>query len=405
VERRAATSKRATVTTEIVYDPYDYAIDADPHPVWKRMRDDAPVYWNEKYEFWALSRFADVYEASRDIETFSSARGTVLELIDQPIEAFAPMIFQDPPYHTLLRALVSRAFTPRRIIALEARIRELVVQYLDPVVGGAGFDYVQEFAAKLPAMVIGSLLGVPEADQDTVRRQTDEMLHIEPGETLANKQAVVDLYSYWFELVKERRTQPRDDLVTALLQSEITGDDGTPRRLDDMELLAFIGLLSGAGNETVARLMSWAVVLLARNRDQRALLVADPALLPNAIEELLRYEAPSPIQARWVTRPIEMHGVTIPAECKIALLTGSAGRDDREYPDADRFDVRRTMNRHASFGYGPHFCLGAALARLEARVALEETLARFPTWDIDESGLRWVHTSTVRGYETVPFIP
>jgi len=391
--------------SEIVYDPYDYAIDADPHPVWKRMRDDAPLYWNEKYEFWALSRFADVYEASRDIETFSSARGTVLELIDQPIETFAPMIFQDPPYHTLLRALVSRAFTPRRITALEARIRELVVQYLDPLAGGESFDYVQEFAAKLPAMVIGSLLGVPEADQDAVRRQTDEMLHIEPGETLAHKPAVVDLYAYWHELVKERRAQPRDDLVTALVQSEITGDDGTPRRLDDMELLAFIGLLSGAGNETVARLLSWAAVLLARNPDQRALLVADRALLPNAIEELLRYEAPSPIQARWVTRPIEMHGATIPGERKIVLLTGSAGRDEREYPDADRFDVRRTMHRHASFGYGPHFCLGAALARLEARVALEETLARFPTWEIDESGLRWVHTSTVRGYETVPFIP
>jgi cytochrome P450 len=391
--------------SEIVYDPYDYAIDADPHPVWKRMRDEAPVYWNEQYQFWALSRFADVYDASRDVETFSSARGTVLELIDRPIETFAPMIFQDPPHHTLLRALVSRAFTPRRITALEGRIRELVAQFLDPLVGAGSFDFVQEFAAKLPAMVIGSLLGVPEADQDAVRIQTDEMLHIEPGESMADKRAVVDLYGYWFELIKERREHPRDDMITALTQAEMTGEDGSPRRLDDMELLAFIGLLSGAGNETVARLLSWASVLLARNPDQRASLVADPGLLPNAIEELLRYEAPSPIQARWVTRPVEMHGVTIPAECKIALLTGSAGRDEREYPDADRFDVRRTFSRHASFGYGPHFCLGAALARLEARVALAETLARFPTWEIDEAGLRWVHTSTVRGYETVPFFP
>jgi cytochrome P450 len=394
-----------TTGSTIVYDPYDYAIDADPHPVWKRMRDEAPVYWNEQYQFWALSRFADVYEASRDVETFSSARGTVLELIDHPIDTFAPMIFQDPPYHTLLRALVSRAFTPRRVASLEDRIRELVAEFLDPLVGGGSFDFVQEFAAKLPAMVIGSLLGVPEADQDTVRIQTDEMLHIEPGESMADKRAVVDLYGYWFELIKERRAQPRDDMITALTQSEMIGDDGTPRRLDDMELLAFIGLLSGAGNETVARLLSWAAVLLARNPDQRALLVADTSLLPNAIEELLRYEAPSPIQARWVTRPVELHGVTIPAECKIALLTGSAGRDEREYPDADRFDARRVMNRHASFGNGPHFSLGAALARLEARVALEETLARFPTWDVDESGLEWVHTSTVRGYETVPFTP
>jgi cytochrome P450 len=389
----------------IVYDPYDYAIDADPHPIWKRMRDEAPVYWNEQYQFWALSRFADVYEASRDIETFSSARGTVLEIIDHPLMDFAPMIFQDPPYHTLLRSLVSRAFTPRRIASLEARVRALVAEYLDPRVGGGTFDFVQEFAAKLPAMVIGSLLGVPEADQERVRIQTDEMLHIEPGETLASKPAVMDLYGYFYELAKERRAQPRDDLISALLQAEITGDDGEPRRLDDMELLSFVGLISGAGNETVARLLSWAAVLLARNPDQRALVVADPGLWPNAIEELLRYEAPSPIQARWVTKPVELHGVTIPGNCKIALLTGSAGRDEREYPDADRFDVQRTFSRHAAFGYGPHFCLGAALARLEARVALEETVVRFPTWDIDEDGLRWVHTSTVRGYEVVPFSP
>src|SRR5690348_15096938 len=172
----------ASYGSDIVYDPYDYAIDADPHPIWKRMRDEAPVYWNEQYRFFALSRFDDVYEASRDVETFSSARGTVLEIIDKPLDAFAPMIFQDPPYHTLLRALVSRAFTPRRVAALEARIRELVVQYLDALVGAGTFDYVQEFAALLPAMVIGSLLGVPEGDQDMVRRQTDAMLHIEPGE-------------------------------------------------------------------------------------------------------------------------------------------------------------------------------------------------------------------------------
>jgi cytochrome P450 len=387
---------------DIVYDPYDYAIDADPHPIWKRMRDKAPVYWNEQYRFFALSRFADVYDASRDVETFSSARGTVLEIIDHPLMDFAPMIFQDPPYHTLLRALVSRAFTPRRIAALEARIRELVGEYLDPLVGAGSFDYVQEFAAKLPAMVIGSLLGVPEADQDMIRRQTDASLHIEPGETLSDNRDVVDLYGYWLELVKARRTDPRDDMITALVEAEMT-EDGTPRRLDDMEILSFIGLLSGAGNETVARLLSWAAVLLARDPGQRRLLVDDPGLMPNAIEELLRYEAPSPIQARFVTRPVELHGVTIPAECKIALLTGSAGRDEREYPDADRFDVRRVFSRHASFGYGPHFCLGAALARLEARVALEETLRRFPSWEIDEDGLHWVHTSTVRGYEVVPF--
>jgi cytochrome P450 len=386
------------------YDPYDYAIDADPHPVWRRLRDEAPLYRNERHDFWALSRFADVWEASVDWRTFSSARGTVLELMDRLPEPRS-MIFQDPPEHEALRKLVSRAFSPRRIAALEARIRELVVGYLDPLVGSGGFDYVADFGARLPAMVIGSMLGVPAEDQERIRHWTDEVLHRDPDETdvSARMKAVQgELGGYFWRYVQERRRTPRDDMMTDLLEAEIVGDDGGRRRLTDPEVLTFIALLSGAGNETVARLLGWAGFLLGRHPDQRARLVADPGAIPNAIEELLRYEAPSPVQARALTRDVTLHGTVVPAGARVLLLTGSAGRDEREFPDPDRFDVARRIERHVSFGYGIHFCLGASLARLEGRVALEETLRRFPAWTVDEAGSEMVHTSTVRGWARLP---
>lgn len=386
------------------YDPYDYEIDANPHPVWKRLRDEAPAYYNAEHDFWALSRFRDVLEASLDESTYISGRGTVLELMGK-IPSPAPMIFQDPPEHTQLRKLVSRAFSPRRISELEARIRELCARYLDPHVGGSGFDYVADFGARLPVMVISSLLGIPEKDQDQVREWTDAVLHRDPGETQPGEAALKasgDLFGYFGRQAAERRQQPRDDMMTDLVQSELALGDGTSRPLNDAELLTFFGLISAAGNETVARLLGWVGILLARHPDQRARIAADLRLVPGAVEELLRYEAPSPVQARTAAREVEIHGQTIPAGATVLLLTASAGRDEREFPDADRFDVERRFERHVSLGYGVHFCLGASLARMEARVSIEETLARFPEWDIIESGLEMVHTSTVRGYAKVP---
>lgn len=391
--------------TEIAYDPYDYAVDADPYPVWKRLRDEAPLYYNEQYDFWALSRFADVYAAHLDHETFSSAHGTVIEMMTEEPDESSLIIFMDPPAHNQLRKLVSRAFTPRRVNRLEGRIRELCAGYLDPHVGGDGFDYVAEFGAKLPVMVISSLLGIPAQDQDWLREMSDLMLHREPGETgptPAARAAMGDLFAYWQQHIDRRRAEPTDDIMTELVHSEMELADGTTRPLEDGELHSFIGLLSAAGNETVARLLGFAATTLARNPDQRRKLVSDASLIPNAVEELLRHEAPSPIQGRWVTRAVELYGAVVPKGSKITLLTGSAGRDDREFEDPDRFDVNRRIERHLSFGYGVHYCLGASLARLEGRVALEETLRRFPAWDIDEDQLEMVHTSTVRGYARVP---
>jgi cytochrome P450 len=402
-ERFPGATGRSDVS-EIYYDPYDREIDADPHPVWRRMRDEAPLYRNDRFDFWALSRFQDVLDASIDVETYSSARGTVLELMGEELP-LKPMIFMDPPEHDRLRGLVSRAFTPRRIAGLKSSIREIVRGQLDAQVGGSGFDFVADFGAKVPMMVISSMLGVPEEDREQIRRWTDEMLHREPGETDPTARIgpiMGEIAGYFVRYVNERRERPADDMMMDLLQAEFEDVAGAKRRLSDVELIAFILLLSGAGNETVARLLGFAGATLASFPEQREKLVARPGLIPNAIEELLRYEAPSPVQGRTVMREVEWYGTGIPAGSVILLLTGSAGRDERQYPDPDRFDVERKISRHVSFGYGPHFCLGASLARLEARVALEEVLARFPHWEVEWSGVERVTTSTVRGFAKLP---
>jgi cytochrome P450 len=392
----------------VYWDPFDVELDRDPYAVWRRLRDDAPVYHNERFDFFALSRFHDVEAAHRDPATFSSAHGTVLEIMGPaPVGASGLMIFLDPPDHTRLRTLVSRAFTPRRMALLEDRIRELCCDFLDAQRDKPSFDYVQDFGARLPALVIASLLGVPLADQDDVRHQIDLTFHIEPGVGMINDVSLgaqVWLAEYLASQIAERRRSPRDDMLTDLVEAEITDEHGASRRLDRQESATFGNLLISAGTETVAKLLGWAAVTLAEHPAQRAELVADPALVPNAIEELLRYEAPSPVQGRWTTRAVDVHGTRIPRDAKVLLLTGAAGRDERKYDDADRFDIHREFDHHVSFGYGIHFCIGAALARLEGRVALEETFKRFPEWDVDHARAQRMHTSTVRGYANVPII-
>ncbi len=394
------------VTNELYWDPFDVDIDTDPYDIWRRMRDEAPLYRNDKHDFWALTRFADVEAAHKDPATFSSAHGTVLEFMGpEPIINAEMMIFTDPPLHTRLRSLAARAFTPRRVSQLETRIREICAELLDPHVGGGTFDYVQDFGAQLPSMVISALLGVPPEEREEVRHHIDETFYIEPGVGMVNDRsfgAQIWMHEYLARLLERRRQDPIDDMISDLVQAEITDDDGAVRRLTVDQAVGFVNLLVSAGTETVARLLGWAAVVLDANPDARAELAADPGLLPNAVEELLRYEAPSPVQGRWTLQDSELHGEVVPAGSKVLLLTGAAGRDERKFPDPDRFDVRRTIDHHVSFGYGIHFCLGAALARLEGRVALEETLARFPEWGVDHDRAVRLHTSTVRGYAEVP---
>jgi cytochrome P450 len=394
-----------TLDGPVVWDPLDTRYKADPHAIWRRLRDEAPLYYNAELDFYALSRFADTDTAHRDARTFSSAHGTVLEMMTPDLMEGGMMIFLDPPDHTRLRRLVSKAFTPRRIAVLEDEIRALCAELLDPFVGSAGFDYVADFGARVPATVIAALLGVQPGHREEMRDLIDGMFHLDPVTGMFNEvaaRASGQLHAYVEDQLKERQRVPRPDMFTDLLQGEILDEDGQTRRLTLEEATMFSLLIASAGTETVARLIGWAGVVLADYPEQRAELAADAGLLPNTVEELLRYEAPSPVQGRWTTADTEFHGQVIPANSKLLLIDGAAGRDERAFPDADRFDIHRIMDHHLSFGYGVHFCLGAALARLEGRVALEETLRRFPQWSVDLEQAVPLHTSTVRGYTNLP---
>ena len=374
--------------------------------VWKRLHDEAPAYYNEEYDFWALSRFEDVERAHRDPQRYSSAHSTVLEAMTEEAQtARGMMIFLDPPEHTALRRLVSKAFTPRRVAELEDEIRTLCAGLLDIQQGREGFDYVQDFGARLPATVIATLLGVPPSDPRGVRHHIDGLFHLEPGVGMANEASGSPgrgCTTTSVEQIEERQRIPRDDMLTDLVRSEIVGNDGVRRRLTHSECTEFGILLVSAGTETVARLLGWAGLILADHPEQLTALAQNPDLIPNAIEELLRYEAPSPVQGRWLTEDVELHGKRIPANSKVLLLTGSAGRDERVYPEADRFDIRRSFRLHVAFGYGIHFCLGAALARMEGKIALEETFKRYKGWTVDKERSVPLHTSTVRGYLRLP---
>jgi cytochrome P450 len=379
----------------LYWDPLDVEIDTAPYEIWRRMRDEAPAYRNDRYDFWAFSRYDDVEAAHRDPGTFLSSHGTVLEMMTAATFPSGMMIFQDPPEHTRLRSLVSRAFTPRRVAGLEDHIRDLCAGLLAPWADGGPFDFVVHFGAVLPSMVICELMGVPASDREWVKDRIDTTFHIEPDVGMINDVSLtarIELDGYLLKLLEERASHPGGDLLSGLVQADLTL----------RECADFANLLVSAGTETVARLLGWAAVVLAEHADQRAELAADATLLPNAVEELLRYEAPSPVQGRWTSRPVERHGVTIPEGSKVLLVTGSAGRDERHYPDAERFDIHRSFDSHVSFGYGIHFCIGAALARLEGRVALEEVLARHPDWTVDHDRAVRLHTSTVRGWESVP---
>jgi len=390
--------------TEIYYDPYDFEIDTDPHPVWRRMRDEVPLYRNDRYDFWALSRFEDVVSGLADWRTYSSARGTVLELLRS--KAKIPpgiMLFEDPPLHDARRALLARLFTPRRIAEIEPRVRAYCARSLDRLVGSGRLDFIADLGSQMPMRVIGMLLGIPEEDQEELRDHIDAGLSLKEGESNAFKEGGNSFQTARFsEYIEWRRKHPSDDLMTELLTADFVDDEGIERRLRDDELLSYIGLLAGAGNETTTRLIGWTGYLLDRFPDQRRLIAEDRSLIPNAIEEILRYEAPSPVQGRYVTRDVELYGTRLPEGSTLLLLNGSANRDEREFDDPDRLDVKRKNIRHLSFGYGIHFCLGASLARLEGCVALDEVLSRWPDWKVDHEKAVMARTSTVRGWKSLP---
>ena len=389
----------------VYFDPYDVDINADPYPTYARLREEAPAYHNEPYDFWALSRFADVEGGLRDWQTFSNTRSDILDIIRSGVELpSGVLLFEDPPVHTRHRGLMSRVFTPRRMAELEDQVRAYCVRCLDPLVGSSGFDIIAELGAMLPMRVIGMLLGIPEQDQVAVRNKTDSNLRTVPGRPMEVKEEEVASGAMFADYIEWRSQHPSDDLMTQLLNAEFEDEDGETRTLTRQEVLTYTAVLAGAGNETTGRLIGWLAKVLAEHPDQRREVVENRALIPAVIDETLRFEPTGHATARYVMHDVEYHGTTIPAGSAILMILAAANRDHRRYADPDRFDIHREGTQHLTFGYGLHYCLGANLARLEGRVALDELLTRFPEWDVDHGGMKLAPTSTVRGWERLPIV-
>lgn len=387
----------------IDYDPYQAGAMDDPYPLYARLRDEAPVYHNAKFRFYALSRYDDLLACFSDNAAYSSAHGATFDLRDVPLDKMPrSMINMDAPMHLTLRRLVREQFTPKAVLKLEQAVRRLCAELLEPLEDRSGFDFVKDFTAELPVRVIGLLIGVPASEQGILHEMSSVCMRRKPGQLTFDQDARQAMRELFAGIIRKRSTAPADDLTSRLLASTLTEDDGAQRRLSDEELLEFLQLLWVAGNETTARLLGWAAVLLERHPDQRALLLRDPAMIPNAVEELLRYEPPAQVQARHTMAEVRHHGVTIPAGSTVLLIEAAAGRDERANPEPERFDVARAAIKHLSFGNGAHTCLGAALARLEARVALEMFLPRFPYWRVDHTGAERFVSSVVRGWQAVP---
>jgi cytochrome P450 len=393
--------------TALLYDPASYALHEDPFPTYRRMQEEAPLHLNPDLGFWALTRFDDVLQGLSDHESLSSADGTLIEQIGSGQPPPDMMIFTDPPRHDALRKLVSRAFTPRRIASLEADIRGMCAEWLDPVVEAGEGEIVADLAGKLPMAVIARLLGAPAEDNARLKELSDRLLHREEGSVARPEDgsaAGAELFVYFSELIAQRQKQPADDMMTDLVQAEMPGPDGEPQRLNEMELVMFCLLLGVAGNETTSKLIATGTVVLADFADQRTRLAEDPGLWGSAVEELLRFDPPSHYQGRVATRDMTWHGETVPAGSTVLLVNGAANHDPREFHDPHLFIADRPIERHLALGHGIHYCLGAALARLETRVALEELVRRFPSYEIDKARVERFHSSNVRGLSKVPFV-
>ncbi|MDT5174999.1 MAG: hypothetical protein QOG37_2250 [Mycobacterium sp.] len=388
--------------TELYYDPFDHAIDDDPYSVWKRMRAEAPLYFNEKYNFYALSRYDDVAPALPDWQTYRSGRGTTADILFSGIEVPPGiLLFEDPPLHDLHRRLLSRVFTPRRMLAVEGLVREFCSHALDPLRELDGFDFVTDLGAIMPMRTIGYLLGIPEEGQQQIRDRNDQSITVGAEQTELSATIFQDSIALFADYIEWRSLHPSDDLMTELLNAEVEEQDGTRRRLERTEVLAYTAMIAGAGNETTARLIGFMGQLLGEHPDQRRELVDDPSLIPSAVEETLRYEPPSPVQARFVAQDVEHYGHTVTEGSYMLLLNGSANRDESKFDEADRYDIHR-KGSHLSFGQGLHFCLGSSLARLEGRVAFEEVLKRWTDWDVDYDNASRARTSSVRGWAKLP---
>lgn len=394
-----------TITERIYYDPWDAGLNANPYPMFKRLRDEAPLYYNETHDFYAVSRFDDVNRALVDHGAFSSARGAVLEIIKAGVEIPpGSLIFEDPPIHDIHRNLLSRAFTPRKINALEPKVREFTARCLDPLVGGDRLDFVKDLGAVMPLRVVSELFGIPEDYQSRVTQDGDKYVRTERGAQMTdNPDGPITDGQLFAEFIDWRIDHPADDLTTELLTAEFTDETGNTRKLRREELLMFMNVVAVAGSETTTRLIGWAGKLLSEHPDQRRRLIDDRSLMPGAIEEILRFEPPALQAARYVTRDAQFGYTTVPEGSAILLLIGAANRDERRFgANSDEFDVTRAPRQHLTFGVGAHYCLGNALARIEGRIALDEIMNRFPDWEVDLDHAVFSSSSVVRGWDSMP---
>jgi cytochrome P450 len=391
--------------SDLSYDPYTAINLPDPYPLYKRLRDEAPLYYNEEHDFYAVSRYEDCERGLVDAKRFISGKGGILEIIKSGMELPpGTLIFEDPPAHTVHRSLLSRVFTPRRVAALEPKIREFCARSLDPLVGESEFDLIRDLGQQMPARVMGMLFGIPEDGIEKVRRKADAQLRTTAGQAMNVAPDTTFGSDVYEEYIDWRIDHPSDDLMTDLLHTEFEDEHGVTRTLTRDEALLYTTVVSGAGNETTTRLIGWTGKVLAEHPDQRRELVEDRSLLQNTIEELLRFESPGVQIGRYVPETVEMYGQTIPEGAAMLFIVSAANRDERRWENADEFDIHRTIGPHLAFGYGIHFCLGAALARLQGRIALDELLNRFPEWEVDLDRAHIAPTSTVRGYETLPML-
>jgi len=392
------------------FDPFSDVFFNDPYPTYRRLRDEAPVFYSETYDFYALSRHADVTAAYKNFETFSSSRGVDLSTIkngfmnrlDMPVPKLIIMI--DPPDHNRLRVLVSRVFTPRAIGAMEPMVRDIVTRFLDEA-DPKKFDVVADWSTKFPVEIISTMLGVPEESRQNIKKWLDRSLTRKAGEIGVSEdgmEAGMEAGLFYYDLILKKRENPGDDMISRLIEANVTREDGTTTSLDDVEIAGFVSLLGGAGAETVTKLVGNAPVCFADNPDQWQKILDDPDKIPGAVEELLRYHPPAQYVCRYTLKDITIHDVTIPAGKPVLLINGSASRDERAYKDPDVFDIEREQGQNIGFGYGVHSCLGAALARMESRIALELMRERMPKFEVDRNGLRRVNMTNVAGYAHVP---
>ncbi len=388
--------------TPVTYSPYSYEIHEDPYPVYARLRSEAPVYRNDELDFWALSRHEDLLAAFRNVDTFSNAYGVSLEPAAFGPDAHKMMSFLalDPPRHTRMRSLVGKGFAPSRVAQMEDRIREIALEHLEPALERGSFDFIADFAGKLPMDVISELVGVPRRDRAEVRRLADLVVHREEGVfdvPAAGMASALTLVAYYQDMVDDRRRKRRDDLTSDLLDVELEG-----QKLTDEEVIAFLFLMVVAGNETTTKLLGNAWYWGWRHPAERAKPFDDPARVGDWIEETLRFDTSSQMVLRVTRQPLELHGTVIPEGGRVLLLIGSGNRDESVFPDADRYDLDRDTSKLISFGNGRHFCMGAPLARLEARVGLGELVRRVGSYEVDPAGIQRVHSINVRGLAALP---